>query len=271
MILRDEKIIIAIIKHIYNQPKIKIYFDFSFKSQKHKIYNQLKEIIKVIKYGIPWRTIENIPWNTAYATYKRLLKLNVIKDTYIGLLKQYFKKAPNRKLKIQITDTTCVKNRYGSDLVNYNGYKKIKCTKVSFISDVYGIPISLLVTNGTKCDSKVLIEQLKNTFLIDNELNNNNKKIMLADGLYDSKEVMDTLEALGYTPIIAVNKKNTKYKEIRKLTSKEKEIYKNRICIEHTNNKFKVHRRCICRYDRYIEAFYGSIYVSLIDTILNVL
>ena len=41
--------------------------------------------------------------------------------------------------------------------------------------------------------------------------------------------------------------------------------------IEHTNNKFKNHRRCICRYDRFIEAFYGSIYISLIDSVLNVL
>ena len=72
-------------------------------------------------------------------------------------------------------------------------------------------------------------------------------------------------------PIIAVNKKNTKYKEVRELTKKELKIYKKRLSIEHTNNKFKVHRRCICRHDRYIEAFYGSIYISLIDTILNML
>ena len=70
----------------------------------------------------------------------------------------HYKKTPNRKLKIQITDTTCVKNRYGFDFVKYNGYKKMKCTKVSFITDINGIPISVLVSNGTKCDSRVLLE-----------------------------------------------------------------------------------------------------------------
>jgi hypothetical protein len=147
----------------------------------------------------------------------------------------------------------------------------MKCTKVSFITDVYGIPISVHVTNGTKCDSKVLLEQLKYKFLIDDNLNEKNKNIMLADGLYDTKEIVNKLSTLGYTPIIAVNRKNTKYKEVRKISKKDLTTYKKRLSIEHTNNKFKVHRRCICRYDRYIEAFYGSIYISLIDTILNML
>ena len=271
MILRDEKIVTTIIKYINSKKDIKRYFDFSYKSQKHKIYDQLVEIIKVIKYGTPWRTIDKIPWNTVYSTYKRLLKLNIIKETYKELLKQYYKKTPNRKLKIQITDTTCVKNRCGSDFVKYNGYKKMKCTKVSFITDINGIPISVLVSNGTKCDSRVLLEQLMYNFLIDNNLNDKNKNIILADSLYDCKDVIDKLVSLGYTPIIAINKRNTKFKKIRKLTQKEKEKYKKRIYIEHTNNKFKNHRRCICRYDRFIEAFYGSIYISLIDSVLNVL
>ena len=72
----------------------------------------------------------------------------------------------------------------------------------------------------------------------------------------------------GYIPIIAVNKKNKKFNN-RKLSNNEKEKYKKRIKIEHTNKNFKDHRRCNCRYDRNLDSFYGSTYVSLIDNILK--
>ena len=81
----------------------------------------LKEIIKVIKYAIPWRLTEAISYTTVYSSYKRLLHFNIIKSTYIDL---YLKKSPNKKLKIQYTDTTCIPNKYGPELVKYNGYKK---------------------------------------------------------------------------------------------------------------------------------------------------
>ena len=52
------------------------------------------------------------------------MEFEILKNTYIDLLKKYFKKASNRKLKYQYTDTTIIPNKYGSDLVKYNGYKK---------------------------------------------------------------------------------------------------------------------------------------------------
>ena len=67
----------------------------------------------------------------------------LISGTYIDLLHLYFKKCPNKKLKFQYTDTTCVSNKYGSCHVAYNGYKMKKCSKISFISETYGIPINV--------------------------------------------------------------------------------------------------------------------------------
>ena len=49
----------------------------------------------------------------------------------------------DKKLKYLYTDTTCIKNKYGSELVKYNGHKKMNCTKVSFITDSNGIPINV--------------------------------------------------------------------------------------------------------------------------------
>ena len=156
MISYDKFIIKAIKLNINNNQSVCKYFNFTYKSQKHKIECILKEIIKVIKYAIPWRLTETISYTTVYSSYKRLLHFNIIKSTYIDLLRLYLKKSPNKKLKIQYTDTTCIPNKYGSDLLKYNGYKKKKCTKISFITDSYSIPINTSIHNGKQCDSKIL-------------------------------------------------------------------------------------------------------------------
>ena len=262
----NDKIINAIKINITNNKKISTYFDFTYKSQKHKIEDILTEIIKVIKYNLPWRMIDRIPYTTVYSSYKRLLNLNILKSTYIELLRIYFKKSPNRKLKNQYTDTTCVSNKYGSELVEYNGYKKKKCTKISFITDANGIVINANINNGKKCDSKILVEHFSN-MLIDKGLNDKYKKYMLADGIYYVEEIKNLLKLNNYVPIIPPNNKNTKYKKLKKLTRKERKNYSKRIKIEHTNNFIKQYRRLNCRHDCNLDTFYGSLWIALIGII----
>lgn len=266
MVSYDEKIINAIILNIYSNKEICKYFDFSYKSQKHTIKSILKEILKVIKYGIPWRAIETIPYTTVYCSYKRLLHFNILKNTYIDLLRLYLIKCPNNKLKIQYTDTTCISNKYGSEFTEYNGYKKKKCTKISFVTDSKGIPINVSVHNGKQNDGKILVSHFNN-MLISKGLNNKYKKYMLADSIYYVKEVKNLLTTEGYEYIIPPNIKNTKYKKVEKLTKKESKIYLNRIKIEHTNSMLKNYRRLNCRYDRNLNTFYGSLWLGLIGII----
>ena len=142
------------------------------------------------------------------------------------------KKSLNRKLKHQYTDITCVSNKYGSKHVAYNGYKKKKCSKISFISEAYGIPINVNINNGKKNDGKILVSHFHD-MLIDTKLNNKNKKYMLADSIYYVNEVKSLLSKEEYKYIITPNRKNTKYKEIEKLTPKQIKIYSKRIRIEH--------------------------------------
>jgi len=242
MCLYDNHIIKAIKLNIYSNKNVCKYFNFTYKSQKHKIECILKEIIKIIKYAMPWRLIESIPYTTVYSSYKRLLHFNILKNTYIDLLRLYLKKKPNKKLKIQYTDTTCISNKYGSELVKYNGYKKKKCTKISFISDSQGVVINASIHNGNQCDSKILSSHFHN-MLIDNNLNNKNKVFMLADGIYYVNQIKDLLSNNKYVYIIPPNIKNTKYKKVKKLTKGEKQIYAKRIKIEHTNSWLKNYRR----------------------------
>ena len=96
MISYVNHIINAIKLNITNNKNILKYFDFSYTSQKHKIECILAEILKVIKYGILWRLIENISYSTIYSSYKRLLYFGILRNTYIDLLRIYFKKQPNK-------------------------------------------------------------------------------------------------------------------------------------------------------------------------------
>ena len=255
MISYDKHIISAIKNNITNNKNISKYFDFTYTSQKHKIESILIEILKIIKYGLPWRFIENMPYTTVYSSYKRLLHFGIFRNTYVDLLRLYLKKQPNKKLKYQYTDTTCISNKFGSQYVEYNGYKKKKCTKISFITDSYGVPINASIHNGKQNDGKILVSHYHD-MLIDKKLNDKNKKYMLADSIYDVNEVKNLLLHEKYEYIISPNRKNTKYKKILNLTAKQKNIYAKRIKIEHTNSILKNYRRLNCRYDRNINTFY---------------
>ena len=91
MISYDNHIINAIKLNITNNENIAKYFNFTYTTQKHKIECILVEILKIIKYGIPWRLIENISYSTVYSSYKRLLYFGILRNTYIDLLHLYLK------------------------------------------------------------------------------------------------------------------------------------------------------------------------------------
>ena len=264
--LNNLSLINSIKTYINNNKIYAKHFDFSYKTQNYSLDEVLPEIIKIIKYANPWRS-SYINHSTLYSVYKKMLKMNIIKNTYIELLNLYIKKQPNKKLKYLYTDTTCIKNKYGSELVKYNGHKKMNCTKVSFITDSNGIPINVGIFSGSKHDSQIFIEQLNNKMLIDETLLNKNKKYMLADSGYDTNDIKQILNDLNFTSIIANNKRRKKQRII--FNAKYKRIYSKRIKIEHTNELFKTNRRCNCRYDKNINTFEVSIYLSLVDLILK--
>ena len=73
-----------------------------------------------------------------------------------------------------MTYTSSIINKYGIDLISYNKYEsRIKNSKISFITDIYGVPISISLNNG------------RNDLLINNDINNKYKKYMLANTIYD--------------------------------------------------------------------------------------
>ena len=89
MISYDNHIINAIKLNITNNENIAKYFNFTYTSQKHKIECILVEILKIIKYGILWRLIVNVPYQTVYSAYKRLLYFDILRniiDVYMNYI-----------------------------------------------------------------------------------------------------------------------------------------------------------------------------------------
>ena len=260
----------AIIYYVKSKPHIYKHFDYTYQKQEIDLVNALPIIVNVIKYALPWRSIEHYYWNSIYKIYKRLLSFNVLKETYKELLIKYYKKTPAKKLKMRFTDTTSICNKYGSDLVDYNGHKKRNVTKLSLITDSNGIPLSYKIALGSTYDSTIFSEHINLEPLIDSQLDAKHRKYFLADSEYDTKQILERLRQMNYIPIIAYNKRNTKdCKKMRYFNKVEKNIYKHRLKIEHMNGFIKTHRRVNVRYDRNIDTFEGSINLAFIDAILK--
>ena len=127
IVLKPDKIINLISISLYNYIK-KYHKDmFCHFNQKYKPKDLIIDILIILKSNLPWRKAVSslgCDWNTLYKTYLKLINKNIIMNTYYNNLTKYLKKSPSKKLKLVYTDTTFIRNKYGSDLVAYNGYKK---------------------------------------------------------------------------------------------------------------------------------------------------
>jgi hypothetical protein len=144
----------AIKNHIILQPNLYKYYNFSICTQCHDLDLLLDECIERVKYGKTYRSSKLIPKSTFNDAYQNFRKRGILKQTYIKLLEQYFKKGPNRKLLYRHKDSTCSVNKNGSDKVKYNGYKKRKVTNTSIETDANGVVIHSTINNGNEHDSQ---------------------------------------------------------------------------------------------------------------------
>jgi hypothetical protein len=112
------------------------------------------------------------------------------------LLKTYFEKRANGKLRYIFKDSTCVVNKCGSD----------KVTNVSIETESKGIAIFSSTNNGNKHDSKI-------NYLVDNDILERLSKYYIADSGYHSKEIIENLKNRYLIALIKGNKRNIKDKK----------------------------------------------------------
>jgi transposase len=267
------KLVNLIVKKVKTIPKLYKSFDFSNIHQKFTLNDYLDDILYVLKTGIAWRDLRsNINWNSVYKIYCKLVEFKVIEQCYQDLIKKYCLKSSQSKLKVIMTDTTFIPNKHGIELIGYNTYyNKKNGTKISLISDSNGNPLNVECYTGNKYDCKILENHL-DKISGDNPITYNHKteynRYFLADAGYDSKKIRDKLTKLGFISLIARNKRNSK-KPTKKLTKKERTIFKKRLKIENMIKKIKDNKRLINRYDNKIEIFKGFIYLALSKIICN--
>ena len=123
------------------------------------------------------------------------------------------------------------------DQNKFNGRKKY--FKVSSIVDSKGAPLVSKLISSRQSDSISVIETVEklpsNLNTLKNSKNNRYKQYILADALYNTNKNKSYARKMGYTPIFAYNKRNTKDKEkikMNRLKGKKLKIYKKRNIIE---------------------------------------
>jgi len=240
---------------ILNDNKLKKLYSHCFPHSKYSIDNILDGILFILKTGISWRDSPSIvKWSSLYFHYCRFVSNNIFKKMYIRLRSKYMS---NHKSNIQIIDSTFILNKFGKNHIARNKFFKNKnCNKVSLITDINGIPLSVLINTGNVHDLSFIQKHMKDLLLL-NKKYNKKDIILLADKSYESKKVRKNIKNKRYILMIP-KKKNMKIDY-----PFNKKLYKKRLVIEHTFQKLKIFRRIITRYDSKIKNYVGFLYLAI--------
>jgi len=246
--------IIDVIKQtIFKNPILLKYYSHKFPNSKHDLDFILSEIIYVLKTGISWRNLRSrINYNTLYWHFNRFVKNNIFRDSFVYLRNKY---SDFNKTDIQIIDSTFVMNKFGKNNISRNKWFKNKnCNKISLVTDLNGIPLSILFDSGNVHDLHFVKNHVEDLLVISRK---NKSNILLADKGYISKELRLQLRSKYNYSLMYPAKKNMK-----QLPYFNSELYKKRIKIEHSNRRLKLFRRIDARYDSYISTYSNFVFLA---------
>lgn len=220
---------------------------------KYTLEDIIDNIFYVLKTGIPWRALQSsINWQSVYFHFKRFVTNNIFKNLYLMLRNKYFAK---NKTEIQIIDSTFIANKFGKNNIARNVFFKNKnCNKISYLTDVNGVPLSVLVNSGNVHDNKFIDQHINDIWIVNRSYNKSNT--LLADKAYEGQNIRNSLKDKCYK-LVVPPKKNLKIQH-----RINKKLYKKRIKVEHTFQKLKVFRRIQIRYDSNINTFLHFIYLA---------
>ena len=225
----------------------------------------------MLKSGISYRMLNQFPninhntiphWATIYKFFKKLIKYDIIENTFKQTVIKYLLKSNNN---IFLTDTTLIANKGGIDKKSYNPQLlKHKSSKISVITDAKGKPLDLKMYSSNIHDSKILNLQLDNSNFY-NDYNN----IMLGDPGYDSNIIREKLKKIKFgkliTPKNIRNCKNPEKLKTFKLSDKDKCFLKKRIKVENFFAQLKTFKRINIRYDKYSKNYFNYVLLAVIS------
>lgn len=237
--------------------------------------------------------------------HNKYVKYGVYNEINKQLLNNYLKKNREVKLKYQIVDSSFIANKGGlikknnkflndkvkkknkiieknnkklpkkyhkrtESFIDYNRYNgRKKYIKISSIVDSIGAPLAIKIISSRQSDSISINETIDkipiNLNTLRNSKNNRYKQYFLADALYNTNKNKLFLNNIGYTSIIAYNKRNTKNKnkiKQNKLKGKELKIYKKRNIVESFFSWIKNFPVINQNYQKTIESYNGLLLLA---------
>ena len=261
--LYDENKVFVDVLHNYVLENFPEKYGFKTKKQKYDAKTIIIELLYITITGLSYKNYRG-PVNAKTLNRHVIFFAQhmIFEKVYYIMHKKYLDCCPLSKLKLSSIDTSYIMNKNGKENLGRNTHFKNKnCYKVSIIVDSNGIPYSTVIVSGNQSDvkiAKINIDEIKE---YTNELIDG--PFMLADKMYDSKKFRQECIKKGYTPIIDYNKRNTKnIKLIKKLTKKEKSVYKKRIKVENTFCIMKKYRRIQLIYDSYFITYKSFLYLA---------
>jgi hypothetical protein len=183
-----------------------------------------------------------------------------------------------KNIKYLSTDSTLINNKSCEELTKHIPINKNrKCIKISTISDDVGSPLLCTISEGNNADAKIAIDdldKLSNSRIIQKAIEKTNGNVyFLGDKGYDSSKIRKKAADMNMKCIIApINRHVKNRKKIRRLSRKQKKIYKKRIKIEHFFGIIKrtakinsIYERKIRSYNGLLLMLFGSILLNRID------
>jgi len=243
--------IIMLKNYILANKSIGKFYSIKHPNSKYKLEDLLDDIMFVLKTGIAWRDLKStIKWQSVYFHFKRFVQFNIFKMFFNKLRRMYIK---SFKCNILLIDSSFISNKYGKNIISRNKFfKNKKCNKVSIITDVNGLPLSVIINKGSIHDSQFFDKHFNDLSFL---FNTNKCNFLLADKAYQSRYIRESLNCVKCS-LIVPNKSNQKKKLLF-----DKQIYKKRIFVEHAFQKLKSYRRINLRYDSYISTYYAFVYL----------
>lgn len=245
---------------IFKDKKIKKFYLSKHSHSKYSIDDIIDGILFVLKTGVSWRDSKSsVNWHSLYFHFQRFVKHNIFKKTFIKLRSLFMSK---NNTGVQIIDSTFIQNKLGKNHIARNKFFKNKnCNKISLVTDINGIPLSVLINSGNVHDLSFVDKHVDDLFILNKKYNKN--ITFLADKAYESKKIRTDLSANNYTFMIP------KKVNMKVIYHFDKNLYKNRLHIEHTFQKIKASKRIMLRYDSLLTNFMGFVFLSLSQLLFN--
>ena len=218
----------------------------------------IESIYTVLKYALPWRSINTKLHYTSYHKFfEKLVSKNIFKTAYSIITNKYYKNINKRN--DLFLDSSMIKNINGKDLLGKNHFdRNRKGNKITVLVDSKGIPISIHLAKANIHDSQ----------LIEDILDSSTIKIIqsriISDKGYINPKIKRKLKRRKVN-LIYPYRKNQNIKN----STFEKNKLKERYIVENFFSWIKKYRRIQQRYDSRSIIYLNFIYFASIDIICN--